>query len=51
MTGEELKKMTVSRLRAEARALGTTGMTPREIRYAKKEELIARMERALGLEG
>ena len=50
-TGEELKKMTVSRLRAEARALGTTGMTPREIRYAKKEELIARMERALGMEG
>ena len=40
---ETMRKMTVAKLRAAARALGTTGMSPREIRFAKKEELIARI--------
>ncbi|MGE4548852.1 MAG: Rho termination factor N-terminal domain-containing protein [Intestinibacillus sp.] len=35
--------MTVARLRAVARALGITGMTRRDLRVAKKEELIARI--------
>ena len=38
-----MQRMTVARLRAVARALGATGMTRREIRFAKKEELIARI--------
>lgn len=40
---DAMQKMTVARLRAVARVLGTTGMTRREIRFAKKEELIARI--------
>ena len=40
---ETMRKMTVAKLRAAARALGTTGMSSREIRFAKKEELIARI--------
>lgn len=40
---ETLQKMTVARLRAVARALGITGMTRRDLRVAKKEELIARI--------
>lgn len=35
--------MTVSKLRAVARKL-ETGMSRKEIRFAKKEELIARIE-------
>ena len=38
-----MRKMTVAKLRAAARALGTTGMSPREIRFAKKDELIERI--------
>ena len=40
---ESMRKMTVARLRAIARDLGSTGMSSREIRFAKKEELIARI--------
>ena len=43
LSEESMQRMTVARLRAVARALGTTGMTRREIRFAKKEELIARI--------
>lgn len=43
LSEETMRKMTVAKLRAAARALGTTGMSPREIRFAKKEELIARI--------
>lgn len=40
---EAMQRMTVAKLRAVARALGNTGMTRREIRFSKKEELIARI--------
>ena len=43
LSEESMQRMTVARLRAVARALGATGMTRREIRFAKKEELIARI--------
>lgn len=43
LTSDELRKMTVSKLRAVARKL-KTGMSRKEIRFAKKEELIARIE-------
>ena len=43
LSEESMQRMTVVRLRAVARALGATGMTRREIRFAKKEELIARI--------
>ena len=43
LTEESMQHMTVARLRAVARALGKTGMSRREIRFAKKEELIARI--------
>lgn len=43
LTDDELRKMTVSKLRAVARKL-KTGMSRKEIRFAKKEELIARIE-------
>lgn len=43
LTDDELRKMTVSKLRAVARKL-ETGMSRKEIRFAKKEELIARIE-------
>ena len=43
LSEESMQRMTVARPRAVARALGATGMTRREIRFAKKEELIARI--------
>ena len=43
LSEESMQRMTVAKLRAVARALGQTGMTRREIRFAKKEELIARI--------
>ena len=43
LSEESMQRMTVARLRAVARALGATGMTRREIRFAKKEELLARI--------
>lgn len=43
LSEESMQRMTVAKLRAVARALGKTGMTRREIRFAKKEELIARI--------
>lgn len=43
LTDDDLRKMTVSKLRAVARKL-ETGMSRKEIRFAKKEELIARIE-------
>lgn len=43
LTSDDLCKMTVSKLRAVARKL-ETGMSRKEIRFAKKEELIARIE-------
>ena len=43
LSEETMRKMTVAKLRAAARALGTTGMSPREIRFAKKDELIERI--------
>ena len=43
LTEESMQHMTVAQLRAVARALGKTGMSRREIRFAKKEELIARI--------
>lgn len=39
-TGEEMKKMTVAKLRSLARELKITNMTPQEIRFAKKQDLI-----------
>lgn len=51
LTPEALGGMTVAKLRAVARALGTTGMSRRDIRFAKKEELIERITDALGQEG
>lgn len=43
LTSDDLRRMTVSKLRAVARKL-ETGMSRKEIRFAKKEELIARIE-------
>ena len=43
LTSDDLREMTVSKLRAVARKL-ETGMSRKEIRFAKKEELIARIE-------
>ena len=43
LTSDDLRKMTVSKLRAVARKL-ETGMSRKEIRFAKKEELISRIE-------
>ena len=43
LSEETMRKMTVAKLRAAARAIGTTGMSPREIRFAKKDELIERI--------
>lgn len=40
ITEEQLKKMTVDRLRSLARELGITNMTRKEIRFATKHELI-----------
>lgn len=51
LTPEALGKMTVARLRIVARELGTTGMSRRDIRFAKKEDLIERITKALGQEG
>ncbi|MDR3766294.1 MAG: SAP domain-containing protein, partial [Butyricicoccus sp.] len=42
---EDLHKMTVAQLRSVARGLNT-GLSRRDIRFAKKEELIARIEQA-----
>lgn len=41
----DLHKMTVAQLRSVARGLNT-GLSRRDIRFAKKEELIARIEQA-----
>ena len=35
-----MKKMTVAKLRSLARELKITNMTPQEIRFAKKQDLI-----------
>lgn len=51
LTSEALGKMTVAKLRIVARELGTTGMSRRDIRFAKKEDLIERITKALGQEG
>ena len=51
LTPEALGKMTVAKLRIVARELGTTGMSRRNIRFAKKEDLIERITKALGQEG
>ncbi|MBS5281249.1 MAG: BMC domain-containing protein [Butyricicoccus pullicaecorum] len=51
LTPEALGKMTVAKLRIVARELGTTGMSRRDIRFAKKENLIERITKALGQEG
>lgn len=51
LTLEALGKMTVAKLRIVARELGTTGMSRRDIRFAKKEDLIERITKALGQEG
>lgn len=51
LTPEALGKMTVAKLRIVARELGTTGMSRRDIRFAKKEDLIERITKALGQEG
>lgn len=51
LTPEALGKMTVAKLRIVARELGTTGMSRRDIRFAKKEDLIGRITKALGQEG
>ena len=40
---EEMKAMTVDKLRALARKLEITNMTPKEIRFANKTELIAKI--------
>ena len=47
LTKERLLKMRVVRLRELARKLCTATMTRREIRFAKKEELVARILEAL----
>lgn len=41
LTDEALEEMTVVKLRAVARQMGLTSMTRKEIRFAKKEELLA----------
>ena len=41
LTTEELEHMAVVKLRAVARQIGLTSMTRKEIRFAKKEELLA----------
>ena len=51
LTPEALGKMTVAKLRIVARELGTTGMSRRDVRFAKKENLIERITKALGQEG
>ena len=51
LTPEALGKMTVAKLRIVARELGTTGMSRRDIRFAKKEDLIERITKAVGQEG
>ena len=43
---EDLSGLTVAQLRQAARKLGGAGMSPREIRYAHKEELIDRIQAA-----
>lgn len=40
---ETMRKLTVAKLRSIARTLGTTGMSPRQIRFAKKDELIEKI--------
>lgn len=51
LSGEELHQLTVSDLRAIARSLEGCSMTRREIRFGKKEELIAEIKRFCGQEG
>lgn len=46
ISDSELASMTVAKLRAVARATEDIGMTRREIRFAKKEELIERILKA-----
>lgn len=47
----QLQGMTVAKLRAVARAVCSGSMTRKEIRFAKKEELIAAIEQVRGQEG
>lgn len=49
-SNKALQKMTVAKLRAATRSAGGCGMSPREIRFAKKEDLIAWLEAARGQE-
>ncbi len=51
LTTEDMQEMTVSRLRAIVRGLDGCGMTRKEIRYAKKEELIAGIQTFCEQEG
>lgn len=51
LSNEELHQLTVSDLRAIARSLEGCSMTRREIRFGKKEELIAEIQRFCGQEG
>lgn len=47
LTPAALEEMTVVKLRAVARGLGLTSMTRKEIRFAKKEELVAAIKKWL----
>lgn len=47
ITEEQLKKMTVDQLRSLARELGITGMTGKEICFAKKHELIDAISKSI----
>lgn len=51
LTPEEMQEMTVSRLRAIVRGLGGCNMTRKAIRFAKKEELIAGIQKFCEQEG
>lgn len=51
LTPEEMQEMTVSRLRAIVRGLGGCNMTRKAIRFAKKEELIAGIQKYCEQEG
>ncbi|NCB62505.1 MAG: BMC domain-containing protein [Clostridia bacterium] len=47
LTPAALEEMSVVKLRAVARGLGLTSMTRKEIRFAKKEELVAAIKKFL----
>lgn len=51
LTQEAMQGMTVAKLRAIARAVGVNSLSRKEIRYAKKEELMEEIQKRCGQEG